>query len=113
MREWRDGWAGYAELGAVAWQAVPDLNAPIDADTWNAMERALQQGRLANRSAHPALAATSALVRKMLVQTGRHHVARAPDDRTLCALEVPARLWRALREAGPLPGAAGSARSDR
>ena len=35
--------------------------------------------------------------------TGRNHVARAPDERTLCALEIPARLWRALREAGPCP----------
>ena len=103
VREWRDGWAGYAELGAVAWHAVPDLKAPIDADTWIAMERALKQGSLAEQSAHPALAATSALVRKMLVQSGRHHIARTPDDRTLCALEIPVRLWRALREAGPCP----------
>ena len=105
MREWRDGWAGYAELGAVAWHAVPDLKTPIGADTWIAMERALHEGSLAEQSAHPALAATSALVRKMLVQTGREHAARAPDERTLCALEVPARLWRALREAGPCPQA--------
>ena len=103
VREWRDGWAGYAELGAVAWHTVADLNAPIDADKWIAMERALKQGSLAKQSAHPALAATSALVRKMLVQTGRHHVARALDDRMLCALEIPACLWRALREAGPCP----------
>ena len=53
---------------------------------------------------HRALVATSALVRKMLTQTGRSHVAQAPDTRTLCALEVPARLWRALCEAGPCPG---------
>ena len=53
---------------------------------------------------HPALAATSALVRTMLEQTGRNHVARGPDGRTLCALEVPRRLWRALGEAGPCPG---------
>ena len=39
----------------------------------------------------------------MLAQTGRNHVAHAPDERTLCALEVPARLWRALAEAGPCP----------
>ena len=103
VREWRDGWAGYAELGAVAWHAVPDLSAPVGADTWTAMERALHEASLTEQSAHPALAATSALVRKMLVQTGRHHVARAPDDRTLCALEIPVRLWRALREAGPCP----------
>ena len=87
----------------MAWHAVPDLKAPIDADTWTAMERALKQGSLAEQSAHPVLAATSALVRKMLVQSGRHHVARTPDDRTLCALEIPVRLWRALREAGPCP----------
>ena len=61
------------------------------------------EARLVHASAHPALEATSALIRKMLVQTGRSHVARAPDDRTLCALEVPARLWRALGEAGPCP----------
>lgn len=103
VREWREHWAGYAELGSVVWQAVPDLNAPVAADTWIAMERALREGSLEMRSAHPALEATSALVRKMLVQTERHHVARAPDDRTLCALEIPARLWRALREAGPRP----------
>ena len=67
------------------------------------MERSLREGGLAKRSAHPALAATSALVRKMLTQTGRNHAAEAPDDRTLCALEIPARLWRALREAGRCP----------
>ena len=37
------------------------------------------------------------------MQTGRDHVARAPEDRTLCELEIPARLWRALREAGLCP----------
>ena len=104
--QWRDGWAGYAELGAVAWGAIDDLDRRIDCDTWSAMEEALREDRLANASAHPALEATSALVRKMLKQTGRNHVARAPDERTLCALEVPARLWRALREAGPCPEAA-------
>ena len=101
--EWRDGWAGYAELGAVAWAAIDDLDRRIDSDTWSAMEAALRQGALTGQSAHPALKATSALVRKMLVQTGRSHVARATDERTLCALEVPTRLWRALREAGPCP----------
>ena len=83
--------------------AIDDLNRRIDSDTWSAIERALRNDALDTRSAHPALEATSALVRKMLEQTGRHHVARAPDGRTLCALEIPARLWRALREAGPCP----------
>ena len=103
VREWRDGWVGYAELGAVAWAAIDDLDRRIDSDTWSVMEQALRENRLVVRSAHPALEATSALVRKMLEQTGRNHVARAPDARTLCALEVPARLWRALRDAGPCP----------
>ena len=103
VREWRDGWAGYAELGAIASHAAPDLNAPVEAEQWSAVERSLPDGHLEAASAHPALEATSALVRKMLVQTGRHHVARAPDERTLCALEIPARLWRALRDAGPCP----------
>ena len=103
VQQWRDGWTGYAELGAVAWHAVADLNTPVDGDMWIAMECSLREGHLEARSAHPALAATSALVHKMLKETGRHHVARAPDDRTLCALEIPARLWRALREAGPCP----------
>ena len=101
--QWRDGRAGYAELGAVAWAAIDDLDRRIDSDTWSAMEQALREDRLADASAHPALEATSALVRKMLEQTGRNHIARAPDERTLCALEVPTRLWRALREAGPCP----------
>lgn len=103
VREWRDGWAGYAELGAVAWAAIDDPDRRTDSDTWAAMERALRNDALEARSAHPALEATSVLVRKMLEQTGRNHVARAPDERTLCALEVPARLWRALRDAGPCP----------
>ena len=103
VEAWRRGWAGYAEMGAVAWHAIGELRAQIDADTWCAMERALGAGGLEARSAHPALAATSALVRRMLEQTGRSHVARAPDDRTLCALEIPRRLWRALGEAGPRP----------
>lgn len=103
VAQWRDGWAGYAEMGAVAWHAIGDVDRQIDSDTWAAMERALREDRLAADSAHPALEATSALVRKMLVQTGRNRVARVPDDRTLCALEIPARLWRALREAGPCP----------
>ena len=103
VAQWRDGWAGYAEMGAVAWHAIADPKAQIDGDTWIAMERALGEDGLEARSAHPALAATSALVRKMLEQTGRNYVARAPDGRTLCALEIPARLWRALGEAGPCP----------
>ena len=100
---WRRDWAGYAEMAAIAWYALVDPKAQIDTGTWRAMERALREDGLAARSAHPALAATSALVRKMLEQTGRNHVARAPDARTLCALETPARLWRALGEAGPRP----------
>ena len=103
VEAWRRGWAGYAEMGAVAWHAIADLKAQIDAETWRAMERALGEDSLEGRSAHPALAATSALVRKMLTQTGRSHVARATDARTLCALEIPRRLWRALGEAGPRP----------
>lgn len=104
VEAWRHGWAGYAEMAAVAWYAIADQRAQIDADRWAAMEKALRDGALEERCAHPALAATSALVRKMVVQTGRSHVARASDARTLCALEVPARLWRALGEAGPCPG---------
>ena len=104
VEPWRRGWAGYAEAGAVAWHAISNLRTPIDAETWSAMERSLQGNELAERSPHRALAATSALVRTMLEQTGRNHVARGPDERTLCALEVPARLWRALGEAGPCPG---------
>ena len=100
---WRTDWAGYAEMGAVAWHAIADPKAQIDAETWRAMERALGEDSLEGRSAHPALAATSALVRKMLTQTGRSHVARVTDARTLCALEIPRRLWRALDEAGPRP----------
>ena len=98
---WRRGWAGYAEMGAVAWHPIADRKAQIDAATWVAMERAACEDRLAPVSVHPGLAATSALVRKMLEQTGRNHVARAPDARALCALEVSAKLWRALAEAGP------------
>ena len=104
VEPWRRGWAGYAEASAVAWHAISDLRTPIDAETWSAMERSLQGHELPERSPHPALAATSALVRTMLEQTGRNHVARGPDGRTLCALEVPPRLWRALGEAGPCPG---------
>ena len=100
---WRSGWAGYAEMGAIVWHAIADPTTQIDSDTWRAMERALREDALEARSAHPALEATSALVLKMLAQTGRNHVARAPDARTLCALEIPARLWRALGEAGPCP----------
>ena len=103
VARWRGGWAGYAELGAVAWQAIADPDVRMDAQAWCALEAAAREDRLAAASAHPALKATSALVRKMLEQTGRNHVARAPDDRTLCALEIPSRLWRALREAGPCP----------
>ena len=101
--EWRRGWAGYAEMGASAWHAIRDPTAQIDSETWRTMEMTLGEKDLEGRNAHAALAATSALVRKMLVQTGRNHVARAPDERTLCALEIPARLWRALGEAGPCP----------
>ena len=101
--QWCNGWAGYAELGAVAWAAIDDLDRRTGSDTWTAMEGALRNDALVVRGAHPALEATSGLVRKMLEQTGRSHVARAPDERTLCALEVPSRLWRALAEAGPCP----------
>ena len=105
VEAWRRGWAGYAEMGAVAWHAIADLKAQIDAETWRAMERTLDEDGLEERSMHPALAATSDLVRKMLEQTGRSHVARATDARTLCGLEIPRRLWRALGEAGPRPAA--------
>ena len=101
--EWRVGWAGYAEMGAVVWQAIDDPDVKMDGQAWRALEAAAREDRLSAASAHPALKATSALVRKMLVQTGRSHVARVADDRTLCALEIPARLWRALREAGHCP----------
>ena len=37
------------------------------------------------------------------LRRGLGGVARAQDARTLCALEIPARLWRALGEAGPRP----------
>ena len=74
VREWRDGWAGYAELGAVAWAAIDDLDRRIDSDTWTAMEKALRNDALDTRSAHPALEATSALVRKLIEQTGGNHV---------------------------------------
>ena len=100
---WRSGWAGYAEMGAVAWHAIGDPHARIDSETWSALEKTLREDHVAARGAYPALEATGALVRKMLEQTGRDHVARAPDARTLCALETPARLWRALGEAGPCP----------
>ena len=60
VEQWRDGWAGYAEMGAVAWHAIGDLNRQIDSDTWTAMERALREDRLAADSTHPALEATSA-----------------------------------------------------
>ena len=100
---WRTDWAGYAEMGAVAWHAIADPKAQIDAETRRAMERALGEDSLEGRSAHPALGATSALVRTMLTQNGRSHVARVTDARTHCALEIPRRLWRTLDEAGPRP----------
>ena len=57
---WRRGWAGYAEMGAVAWHAIADLKAQIDAETWRAMERALEakapskSGARIRRSRRPA-----------------------------------------------------------
>ena len=36
-------------------------------------------------------------------QTGRNHVARASDPRTLYAVEISIRLWRALGEAARHP----------
>ena len=101
---WRRSWAGYAELGAVAWHSIANLNAQIDAGEWDGIEARCRSADLRATSASPALAATSALVRKILIQTGRAHVAPAPDERTLCALQIPRRLWRALAEAGTCPG---------
>ena len=103
VAQWRGGWAGHAEMGAVVWHAVGDLATPTTARRWRALEAACRESRLEPHSASPALGAVSALVRKMLVQTERAYVAPAPDDRPLCALEIPARLWRALAEAGPCP----------
>ena len=103
VRAWRTGWAGYAEMGAIGWSVIGATHRQIDSNTWRATEQALRENRATACDAHPALAATSALVRKMLAQTGRNHVARGADNRTLCALEIPERLWRALREAGPCP----------
>ena len=100
---WREGWAGRAELGAIAWHALGNPDKAVDAQRWRAIEAEAAAGALDEDSAHPALAATSALVRKMLTQIGREHVAGAPDERTLCAIEIPARLWRALAAAGACP----------
>ena len=101
---WRTDWAGYAEMGAVAWHAIADPKAQIDAETWRAMERALGEDSLEGRSAHPALAATSALVRKMLTQTGRSHVARATGrPHALRTGNPPAPVARA-RRGGAAPG---------
>ena len=77
---WREGWAGRAELGAIAWHALGNPDKAVDAQRWRAIEAEAAAGALAEDSAHPALAATSALVRKMLTQIGREHVAGAPDD---------------------------------
>ena len=74
VRAWRNGWAGYAEMGAIAWHAIGDPHAQIDSDTWSALEMALREDGVAPRRAHPALEAMGALVRKMLEQTGRSHV---------------------------------------
>ena len=106
---WRGDCTGWAEMGALAWGAIEDLDQTMDADAWREVERAARERRLAGRGPHRALEATSALVRQMLAQTGRAHVAHAPDERMVFALEVPARLWRALREAGPCPQPTGPA----
>ena len=103
VAEWRRGWAGYAELGSVAGQCVPNLDAQIDAEECGAIEARCRSGSLGSNSASPTLAAASALVRKILVQTGRSQVAPAPDERTLCALQIPGRLWRSLADAGEYP----------
>lgn len=103
ISQWRNGWAGHAELGAIAWHALADPDTPIDSESWRAMERAAAADTLECRSATPALHAASALVRKLLGQTGRRHAWPDPDERTLHAVEIPARLWRALSDAGPCP----------
>ena len=111
--EWRDGWAGYAEMGAVAWAAIDDPDRRIDSETWIAMEATLREGALAAHGAHPGLEAMSALVRKMLEQTDRNHVACAPDDRTLCAAGDPCPTVARARRGGTLSGAAGATGTDR
>ena len=103
VRAWRDGWAGRAELGALAWHVLEDPNTAVDQEGWRALERSAAGGALSGQRRYPALAALGALVRKMLVQTGRAHVAPAPDERTLCAIEIPGRLWHMLAAAGPCP----------
>ena len=105
VRAWRDSWAERAELGAIAWQVLHDPNTALDQDAFRALERNAERGTLEAQRRYPALSAVSALVRKMLVQTGRAHVAPAPDERTLCAIEIPARLWQTLTAAGPCPEA--------
>ena len=74
---WRAGWAGYAEMAALAWIRIKDLTRPIDAGTWRMLEQTPEAEHPGPRRPHPALVATSALVRKMLVQTGRAHFAKA------------------------------------
>ena len=100
---WRDGWAGRAELGAIAWRTIEDRERGLDQDDWRALERTAGSGRLKAQTRYPALAAAGALVSKMLVQTERAPVARADDARGLSAIEIPARLWKALAAAGPCP----------
>ena len=103
---WRRGWAGYAEMAAAAWRAGYDGRKPLDTEAWEAVARGLAENTLGGNTNAAALSATSALVHKMLAQTGRSDVVWGEDDRRLCALEIPSRLWRALAEAGPRPSPA-------
>ena len=105
VKAWRRSWAGYAEAATAAWEHLGADTADIPAEAWEEAERLGVGVPGANTPhLHPALAATSALVRKMLAQTARNHIAPNPDARTLSALQIPKALWRAIGEAGPCPG---------
>ena len=103
---WRRGWAGYAEMGAVAWHAIADLKGQIDAETWRAMERALGAGGLKARSAHPALAADQrARARDAGADRAEPRRARTGRPHALRTRNPPAPVARA-RRGGPAPGRA-------
>lgn len=101
---WRSSWAGWAESGVVAWGVMGAEQAPFETHAWADAAEALKHDSERHRTdTHPAVGALATLVRRMLAQTGRTHLASASTARTLVGIEIPTRLWQALREAGPAP----------
>ena len=109
IARWRHTWAGCAEAGALGWDTLGMENVPVAPAAWTTLADRLERAPAHHTTtSHPTLRAAGAVVRRLLAQTGRNHLARPSDETPLHALQIPSTLWRALGDAGPPPNEFGT-----